>query len=94
MSMQQRKTVPSTTVEGLGEIVDPALLDVREPAEWATGHIDGARLIPAAQLDPAALPAGRMPGVTSLNRGPSAVRNAGASCAEQTTPSRPLPAAA
>jgi adenylyltransferase/sulfurtransferase len=36
-----------------------ALIDVREPAEWDTGSIDGARLLPLDQLraDPdAALP--------------------------------------
>ena len=26
--------------------IDVALIDVREPAEWAINHIDGARLIP------------------------------------------------
>ena len=36
-----------------------------------------------------ALPAGRIPGVTSLNAGPSAARSVGASTAEQTTPSSP-----
>ena len=26
------------------------LIDVREPSEWDTGHIDGARLVPLDQL--------------------------------------------
>lgn len=34
------------------------LLDVREPEEWATGHIAGARHVPLRRLDPATLPAG------------------------------------
>jgi len=26
------------------------IVDVREPSEWATGHLPGARLVPLAQL--------------------------------------------
>jgi len=41
---------------------DVALIDVREPAEWAISRIEGATLIPASALDagagPADLPAG------------------------------------
>ncbi len=33
-----------------------ALIDVREPNEWAEGHIPGARLNPLSAFDPAALP--------------------------------------
>ncbi len=29
---------------------DVAIVDVREPAEWLTGHLPGARLVPLAQL--------------------------------------------
>jgi rhodanese-related sulfurtransferase/transcriptional regulator with XRE-family HTH domain len=29
---------------------DVDVVDVREPAEWATGHVPGARLVPLAQL--------------------------------------------
>ncbi|RTL69560.1 MAG: rhodanese-like domain-containing protein [Pseudonocardiaceae bacterium] len=36
------------------------LLDVREPAEWAAGHIPGAVHVPLGSLDPAALPAARV----------------------------------
>ena len=49
--MQQRKTVPSTTVEGLGEIIDPVLLDVREPDEWEAGHAPDAWFWPLGRLD-------------------------------------------
>ena len=37
-----------------------ALVDVREPNEWAEGHIAGASLNPLSTFDPAALP--RVPG--------------------------------
>jgi rhodanese-related sulfurtransferase len=37
-----------------------ALVDVREPNEWAEGHIAGAILNPLQSFDPAALP--RTPG--------------------------------
>lgn len=33
------------------------LLDVREPNEWASGHIEGAIHIPLGDLDPASIPA-------------------------------------
>ena len=33
-----------------------ALIDVREPNEWAEGHIAGATLNPLSSFDPAALP--------------------------------------
>jgi rhodanese-related sulfurtransferase len=29
---------------------DVEVVDVREPSEWATGHIDGSRLVPLATL--------------------------------------------
>ena len=32
------------------------LIDVREPDEWAAGHVDGARLLPLSQFDPSKLP--------------------------------------
>ncbi len=41
-----------------------ALIDVREPAEWAINRIEGAQLIPKAKLEsggPGLLPAGRIP---------------------------------
>ena len=40
--------VPAVTVADLDE--DAFLLDVREPDEWAAGHIEGAVHIPMAQL--------------------------------------------
>jgi rhodanese-related sulfurtransferase len=36
------------------------LLDVREPEEWAAGHIPGATLMPLGSLEPAGLPIGRL----------------------------------
>ncbi len=35
------------------------LLDVREPGEWAAGHVEGATHVPLAALDPTAYPADR-----------------------------------
>lgn len=32
------------------------LVDVREPDEWAAGHVEGARLLPLSQFDPSKLP--------------------------------------
>lgn len=40
--------VPTVAVGELPE--DAVLLDVREPAEWAAGHIDGARHVPMFQV--------------------------------------------
>lgn len=34
---------------------DIDVVDVREPHEWATGHLPGARLVPLGQLDPTAV---------------------------------------
>jgi rhodanese-related sulfurtransferase len=44
--------IPSTTVEELPDPLpdDLAVLDVREPHEWAHGHIDGALHVPLMQL--------------------------------------------
>ena len=36
------------------------LVDVREPAEFAAGHIDGAVLVPLSTFNPAQLPDGRL----------------------------------
>lgn len=33
----------------------PTFIDVRTPEEWADGHVEGARLMPLADFDPAAL---------------------------------------
>ncbi len=43
--------------QALGEIV---LVDVREAAEFARGHIEGATLAPLSTFKPADLPAGRL----------------------------------
>jgi rhodanese-related sulfurtransferase len=40
--------VPSVTPSGV--VPGARVLDVREPYEWAAGHIDGALHIPLAQL--------------------------------------------
>ena len=49
--MQHRRTVPSTTVEGLGALADAILLDVREPDEWQAGHAPDAWFWPLGKLD-------------------------------------------
>jgi hydroxyacylglutathione hydrolase len=43
----------SITVRELSDLVDEEsvrVLDVRQPAEWASGHIDGATFITGAEL--------------------------------------------
>ncbi|KAA1395780.1 rhodanese-like domain-containing protein [Aeromicrobium ginsengisoli] len=44
--------IPSTDVNGVPEVIpaDLVVLDVREPHEWAAGHIDGAIHIPLREL--------------------------------------------
>jgi rhodanese-related sulfurtransferase len=42
----QVNTVTAATMQAEGAFI----LDVREPAEWAEGHIDGATLIPLGEL--------------------------------------------
>ncbi len=44
--------VPSTTVDALPDPLPEgmAVLDVREPEEWAHGHIEGAVHVPLMQL--------------------------------------------
>ncbi|MEJ0048024.1 MAG: rhodanese-like domain-containing protein [Rhodospirillales bacterium] len=45
-----------------GMLLEPGvvLVDVREPAEYAAEHIEGAVLYPLSGFDPARLPAGRL----------------------------------
>lgn len=38
---------------------DCAIVDVREPAEYANGHVPGAQNMPLSRFDPSALPQGR-----------------------------------
>jgi rhodanese-related sulfurtransferase len=51
----QRMAVPSIQVEELqrrlGGKPAPFLLDVREPWEFAQGHVPGARLVPLGELE-------------------------------------------
>ena len=44
--------IPTVAVEGVPEPLPEGLvvLDVREPAEWRHGHIDGARHIPLREV--------------------------------------------
>ena len=42
--------IRSTTPSGLRGMAGVTVLDVREPAEWRAGHIDGSVHIPLAQL--------------------------------------------
>ncbi len=48
------ESVPEITPQALKAELDssdpPLLIDVRDPEEWAISHIDGARLIPRAEL--------------------------------------------
>lgn len=52
MTMSQPHEVPTTAVELLPAPLPPdiTVLDVREPAEWDAGHIDGAVHVPLSQL--------------------------------------------
>ncbi|MDQ6617028.1 MAG: rhodanese-like domain-containing protein [Actinomycetota bacterium] len=47
------RAIPQITVQDLKARVDRgelAVVDVRQPAEWAAGHIPGARFITGAEL--------------------------------------------
>lgn len=44
------KTLGPREVEALVAGTDVDIIDVREPKEWATGHLPGARLVPLDQL--------------------------------------------
>lgn len=47
----QTPTIPERSVNDLArELGEVQLVDVREPDEFAAGHIDGARNIPLSQL--------------------------------------------
>jgi sulfur-carrier protein adenylyltransferase/sulfurtransferase len=41
---------PQQLLTALGSVHPPVLVDVREPSEWAIAHLEGARLIPRAEL--------------------------------------------
>jgi rhodanese-related sulfurtransferase len=51
MSMFHGRTVPSTNVDGIGEIQEPVLLDVREADEWNAGHAPDAVFRPLGELE-------------------------------------------
>lgn len=56
--MFRRSTVPGTTPAEAHDRADShALVDVREPHEWAAGHAPGAVHVPLAELHPDRLPA-------------------------------------
>ena len=56
--MFRRATVPATTpAEAHDRAVGHALVDVREPHEWAAGHAPGAIHLPLGELHPDRLPA-------------------------------------
>jgi hydroxyacylglutathione hydrolase len=53
MSARPMEMLESITVRELSDLVDEEsvrVLDVRQPAEWASGHIDGATFITGAEL--------------------------------------------
>ena len=51
---------PETDVHGARALVEQGAtyVDVREPSEWAEGHVGGAVHLPLGELDPARLPDG------------------------------------
>ncbi|MEA2746463.1 MAG: hypothetical protein QOI41_606, partial [Myxococcales bacterium] len=44
------RTIVPSEVEALVAAGGLDIVDVREPHEWATGHVPGARLVPLARL--------------------------------------------
>lgn len=50
-------TVEDVTVDQAAALAEDGalVLDVREPEEWAEGHISGAHHMPLGELDPAAI---------------------------------------
>ena len=44
------KVISPAELQTLLSAGDVDIVDVREPAEWSTGHVPGARLVPLAQL--------------------------------------------
>jgi rhodanese-related sulfurtransferase len=51
-TLPRHPEIPSTTLDALPDPLpeDLTVLDVREPEEWAHGHIDGALHVPMMEL--------------------------------------------
>jgi len=78
-SPQRQPTIPGVTVvEAHQRPAGVVLLDVREPTEWADGHVPGAVLQPLGQLDPTDLAASAAPVYVICRSGN---RSATATCA-------------
>ncbi len=60
--MTRPDDVPQTDPAGARELTagGAVLLDVREPAEWRAGHIEGAAHVPLAELDPSSFDRDRL----------------------------------
>lgn len=50
------KEIGAKELEALIQAGEAAVVDVREPEEFAAGHIPGATNLPLSRFDPAALP--------------------------------------
>jgi rhodanese-related sulfurtransferase len=59
MGLSAAVRIDSKTLEAWLACGDTALIDVREPGEYAREHIPGAQLIPLCTIDRAQLPKGK-----------------------------------
>lgn len=51
-SCTNTKATPSSTIQPTNVQTNKTLyVDVREPSEWAAGHVDGAILVPLGQIE-------------------------------------------
>ena len=53
---KQINIVDAATVAGWMEAGQAVLVDVREPPEYAAGHLPGAKLVPLSRFDPRQVP--------------------------------------